>query len=334
MKTAVRFARNLRERHWEPDVIEVKNLTKKYGNFTAVRDVSFQVEKGEILGFLGPNAAGKTTTMRVLTCFMPATAGTARVAGFDTFNQSLEVRRRVGYLPENVPLYLDMRVRPYLEFIARIKDIPSRDRKKAVNRVVELAALEDVENRIIGHCSKGFRQRVGLAQALIHDPDVLILDEPTNGLDPKQINEVREVIRSLSGDHTIILSSHILPEVSKTCERVLIIDRGRIVAGDTPANLDARLRGSQSISVQIRGPVKEVMDLLKKKDGVVDVKTRSSLGESLWQYDIDIIPGRDLRPELASSVVENNWDLLELTTAGMSLEEIFLELTTQEEEVS
>ena len=315
-------------------MIEVKNLTKKYGNFTAVRDVSFQVEKGEILGFLGPNAAGKTTTMRVLTCFMPATAGTARVAGFDTFNQSLEVRRRVGYLPENVPLYLDMRVRPYLNFIARIKDIPSRDRKKAVNRVIELAALEDVENRIIGHCSKGFRQRVGLAQALIHDPDVLILDEPTNGLDPKQINEVREVIRSLSGDHTIILSSHILPEVSKTCERVLIIDRGRIVAGDTPAHLDARLRGSPSIPVQIRGPVKEVMDLLKKKDGVVDVKTRSSLGESLWQYDIDIIPGRDIRPELASSVVEKNWDLLELTTAGMSLEEIFLELTTQEEEVS
>ena len=334
MKTAVGFARSLRERHWEPDVIEVKNLTKKYGNFTAVRDVSFQVEKGEILGFLGPNAAGKTTTMRVLTCFMPATAGTARVAGFDTFNQSLEVRRRVGYLPENVPLYLDMRVRPYLNFIARIKDIPSRDRKKAVNRVIELAALEDVENRIIGHCSKGFRQRVGLAQALIHDPDVLILDEPTNGLDPKQINEVREVIRSLSGNHTIILSSHILPEVSKTCERVLIIDRGRIVAGDTPANLDAQLRGSQTISAQIRGPVKDVMDMLKKKEGVVDVKTRSSHGDGLWQYDIDVTPGRDLRPTVASSVVENNWDLLELTTAGMSLEEIFLELTTQEEEVS
>ncbi len=313
-------------------MIEVKDLTKKYGNFTAVRDVSFEVEKGEILGFLGPNAAGKTTTMRVLTCFMPATAGSARVAGFDTFRQSLDVRRRVGYLPENVPLYLDMRVRPYLEFIAKIKDIPSRDRRRAVNRVIELAALEEVEHRIVGHCSKGFRQRVGLAQALIHDPDVLILDEPTNGLDPKQINEVREVIKGLAGDHTIILSSHILPEVSKTCERVVIIDQGRIVAGDTPANLDARLRGSQSIAAQIRGPVNEVMDLLKKKDGVVDVKTRSSIGDGLWQYDIDVLPGRDLRSEVASSVVGSNWDLVELTTAGMSLEEIFLELTTQEGE--
>ena len=313
-------------------MIEVKDLTKKYGNFTAVRDVSFEVEKGEILGFLGPNAAGKTTTMRVLTCFMPATAGTARVAGFDTFSQSLDVRRRVGYLPENVPLYLDMRVRPYLEFIAKIKDIPSRDRKKAVNRVIELAALEEVEHRIVGHCSKGDRQRVGLAQALIHDPDVLILDEPTNGLDPKQINEVREVIKGLAGDHTIILSSHILPEVSKTCERVVIIDQGRIVAGDTPANLDAQLRGSQSISAQIRGPVSEVMDLLKEKDGVVDVKTRSSLGDGLWQYEIDVVPGRDLRSEVATLVVGSNWDLVELTTAGMSLEEIFLELTTQEEE--
>ena len=315
-------------------MIEVKNLTKKYGNFTAVRDVSFKVEQGEILGFLGPNAAGKTTTMRVLTCFMPASEGTARVAGYDTFNQSLEVRRRVGYLPENVPLYLDMRVRPYLDFIARIKDIPSRDRKKALNRVIELTALEEVEHRIIGHCSKGFRQRVGLAQALIHDPEVLILDEPTNGLDPKQINEVREVIKGLAGDHTIILSSHILPEVSKTCQRVLIINQGRIVAGDTPANLDVRLRGSQSISAQIRGPVKDVMDMLKKRDGVVDVKTRSSLGDGLWQYDIDVKPGQDLRPAVASSVVENSWDLVELTTLGMSLEEIFLELTTQEEEVA
>jgi len=315
-------------------MIEVKDLTKKYGNFTAVREVNFEVERGEILGFLGPNAAGKTTTMRVLTCFMPATSGAARVAGFDTFSQSLEVRRRVGYLPENVPLYLDMRVRAYLEFIARIKDIAYRDRRKAVSRVIDLASLHEVENRIIGHCSKGFRQRVGLAQALIHDPEVLILDEPTNGLDPKQINEVREVIKALAGDHTIILSSHILPEVSKTCERVLIIDQGRIVAGDTPANLDARLRGSQSISIQVRGPVKEVISVLKQKEGVVDVKTRSSMGERLWQYDVEVEPGLELKPSVAASIVENNWDLVELTTLGMSLEEIFLELTTQEEEVA
>jgi ABC-2 type transport system ATP-binding protein len=311
-------------------VIEVKNLTKRYGKFTAVRDVNFEVEKGEILGFLGPNAAGKTTTMRILTCFMPASEGTARVAGYDTFKESLEVRRHVGYLPENAPLYLDMRVKPYLEFVAKIKDIPSRYQASAVKRVIGLAALEEVQNKIIGHCSKGFRQRVGLAQALIHDPDVLILDEPTNGLDPKQINEVREVIKELAGEHTIILSSHILPEVSKTCERVLIIDKGRIVAGDTPANLNARLSGSQSVSMQIRGPVKEVMASLKQVDGVTDVKTKTSQSNSLWQYELDIEPGRDARPMLASTVVQNSWDLVELTTSGMSLEEIFLELTTQE----
>ena len=315
-------------------MIEVKDLTKKYGNFTAVQNVNFEVEKGEILGFLGPNAAGKTTTMRVLTCFMPATIGTVRVAGFDTFSQSLEVRRRVGYLPENVPLYLDMRVRSYLDFIARIKDIPSSERRKAVNRAIDLTALGEVENRIIGHCSKGFRQRVGIAQALIHDPEVLILDEPTNGLDPKQINEVREVIKGLAGDHTIILSSHILPEVSKTCERVLIINQGRIVAGDTPSNVAARLRGSHSIVVQVGGPVKEIMGMLKKIDGVVEVKTRSSIADGLWEYEIDVNPGQDLRPSIASSVVGNGWDLVELTTLGMSLEEIFLELTTQEEEVA
>lgn len=312
-------------------MIDVKNLTKRYGNFTAVRDVNFEVEKGEILGFLGPNAAGKTTTMRILTCFMPASEGTARVAGYDTFKDSLEVRRHVGYLPENAPLYLDMRVRAYLEFVAKIKDIPSRDRTKAVKRVIGLTALDDVHNKIIGHCSKGYRQRVGLAQALIHDPDVLILDEPTNGLDPKQINEVREVIKGLSGDHTIILSSHILPEVSKTCQRVLIINKGRIVAGDTPENLNARLSGSQEVSMQVRGPVKEVMAAIKQVDGVRDVKTKTSQADSLWQYDLDIEPGQDMRPALASTVVNNSWDLVELTTGGMSLEEIFLELTTQEE---
>lgn len=312
-------------------MIEVKDLTKKYGDFTAVRDVNFEVEKGEILGFLGPNAAGKTTTMRILTCFMPATGGTAKVAGYDTFNQSLEVRRHVGYLPENAPLYLDMHVKAYLEFVAKIKDIHGRDRAKAVKRVIGLTALEEVQNKIIGHCSKGYRQRVGLAQALIHDPDVLILDEPTNGLDPKQINEVREVIKSLAGDHTIILSSHILPEVSKTCQRVLIINKGRIVAGDTPANLDARLRGSQAVSMQVRGPVKDVMAALKQVQGVTDVKTKTSQSDSLWQYELDLEPGRNARPLLASTVVQNNWELVELTTGGMSLEEIFLELTTQEE---
>lgn len=311
-------------------MIQVKELTKKYGDFTAVEDVSFEVEKGEILGFLGPNAAGKTTTMRILTCFMPATAGTAKVAGFDVFKDSIEVRKRVGYLPENAPLYLDMRAKPYLEFVARLKDLPSRDRAKRVKHVIDVCAIGDVQNKIIGQLSKGYRQRVGLAQALIHDPDVLILDEPTNGLDPKQIIEVRNLIKSLAGDHTIILSSHILPEVSMTCQRVVIINKGKVVAMDTPTNLNTKLQGSQSVSMQIQGPVKEVMGTLKEVEGVVSVKTVNSEGESLWSYEVETNPGEDIRARLSSAVVNKNWGLMELSRSGMSLEEIFLQLTTEE----
>ncbi|SVB08292.1 uncharacterized protein METZ01_LOCUS161146, partial [marine metagenome] len=313
-------------------VIQVKDLTKKYGNFTAVREISFEVERGEILGFLGPNAAGKTTTMRILTCFMPATEGTVKVAGHDVFSESMEVRRRVGYLPENAPLYLDMRAKPYLDFVARIKDIPSRDRAKRVKHVIDICSIGDVQNRIIGHLSKGYRQRVGLAQALIHDPDVLILDEPTNGLDPKQIIEVRNLIKRLAGDHTIILSSHILPEVSMTCERVIIINKGKLVAMDTPTNLHTKLQGSQSVSMQIQGPVKEVLGALKEVEGVENVKTVNSEGGSLWTYDVETHPGQDIRTELAGTVVKQNWGLVELTRSGMSLEDIFLQLTTEEEE--
>lgn len=312
-------------------MIEVQGLTKRYGDFTAIRDVAFEVSKGEILGFLGPNAAGKTTTMRILTCFMPATAGTARVAGHDIFKESMAVRRTVGYLPENAPLYLDMRVRPYLEFVAKIKSIPGKDQTKAVRRVLGLCAIENVQNQIIGHLSKGYKQRVGLAQALIHDPKVLILDEPTNGLDPKQINDVRELIKGLAGDHTIILSSHILPEVSKTCHRVVIINKGRIVASDTPYNLDARLRGSQTIALQVRGPVKEIMSAVKAIDGVKDVRTKTSVGDGLWQYEVETEPGSDVRATLSATIVKASWDLVELTTAALSLEEIFLQLTTREE---
>ncbi|MBT5873284.1 MAG: ATP-binding cassette domain-containing protein [Candidatus Latescibacteria bacterium] len=313
-------------------MIQVKELTKKYGDFTAVENVSFEVEKGEILGFLGPNAAGKTTTMRILTCFMPATAGTAKVAGFDVFDDSIEVRKRVGYLPENAPLYLDMRAKPYLEFVARLKDLPGRDRAKRVKHVIDVCAIGDVQNKIIGQLSKGYRQRVGLAQALIHDPDVLILDEPTNGLDPKQIIEVRNLIKSLAGDHTIILSSHILPEVSMTCQRVVIINKGKVVAMDTPTNLNTKLQGSQSVSMQIQGPVKEVMGTLKEVEGVVSVKTRNSEGESLWSYDVETNPGEDIRARLSSAVVNKSWGLMELSRSGMSLEEIFLQLTTEEED--
>ena len=313
-------------------MIQVKELTKKYGDLTAVENVSFEVEKGEILGFLGPNAAGKTTTMRILTCFMPATAGTAKVAGFDVFDDSIEVRKRVGYLPENAPLYLDMRAKPYLEFVARLKDLPGRDRAKRVKHVIDVCAIGDVQNKIIGQLSKGYRQRVGLAQALIHDPDVLILDEPTNGLDPKQIIEVRNLIKSLAGDHTIILSSHILPEVSMTCQRVVIINKGKVVAMDTPTNLNTKLQGSQSVSMQIQGPVKEVMGTLKEVEGVVSVKTRNSEGESLWSYDVETNPGEDIRARLSSAVVNKSWGLMELSRSGMSLEEIFLQLTTEEED--
>ena len=312
-------------------MIEVQALTKKYGDLTAISDVSFEVEKGEILGFLGPNAAGKTTTMRILTCFMPATSGTARVAGYDVFEESMNVRRRVGYLPENAPLYLDMRVKPYLEFVAKIKDIDSRDRSKRVNHVIGTCAIENVQNQIIGHLSKGYRQRVGLAQALIHDPQVLIMDEPTNGLDPKQIIEVRNLIKDLAGDHTIIISSHILPEVSMTCERVVIINKGVVVAMDTPRNLDTKLRGSQTVTMQIQGPVKDVMVALKSVDGVVSVKTKNSEGDSLWSYEIETQPGQDVRSTLATTVVQQNWGLVELSRSGMSLEDIFLQLTTQEE---
>lgn len=313
-------------------MIEVQGLTKRYGDFTAIRDVAFEVSKGEILGFLGPNAAGKTTTMRILTCFMPASAGTARVAGYDIFKDSMAVRRNVGYLPENAPLYLDMRVRPYLEFVAKIKAIPGKDQTKSVRRVLGLCAIENVQNQIIGHLSKGYKQRVGLAQALIHDPRVLILDEPTNGLDPKQINDVRELIKGLAGDHTIILSSHILPEVSKTCHRVVIINKGRIVASDTPYNLDARLRGSQTIAMQARGPVKEIMSAVKTIAGVKDVRTKTSIGDGLWQYEVETEPGSDVRATLSATIVRGSWDLVELTTAALSLEEIFLQLTTREEE--
>ena len=232
-------------------MIEVQHLTKRYGPFTAVDDVSFKVEKGEILGFLGPNGAGKTTTMRVLTGYMPATDGKALVAGYDVFDQPIEAKRRTGYLPETPPLYPDMTVRDYLTFVARIKGVPRQERKARVETVMERTRVADMAKRHCGKLSKGYKQRVGLAQAMIHKPDVLILDEPTAGLDPKQIIETRQLIKELAGDHTIILSTHILPEVSQTCQRVVIINKGRVVAVDTPENLTSRLRGSETMYVPV-----------------------------------------------------------------------------------
>jgi ABC-2 type transport system ATP-binding protein len=310
-------------------VIEVQHLTKRYGAFTAVDDVSFRVERGEILGFLGPNGAGKTTTMRVLTGYMPPTEGKAIVAGFDVFDQPIEAKRRTGYLPETPPLYPDMTVRDYLDFVAKIKGVPRHERKSRVETAMERTRVADMAKRHCGKLSKGYRQRVGLAQALLHNPDVLILDEPTAGLDPKQIIETRQLIKSLAGDHTIILSTHILPEVSQTCQRVVIINKGRVVAVDTPENLTARLRGSETMYVQVDGLGADVKTALERVPGVTRVAAADARGTTAG-FEVESEAGRDVRRELAASIVTRGWGLLELRPMRMSLEEIFLSLTTED----
>ena len=311
-------------------MIEVQHLTKRYGPTTAVNDISFRVEKGEVLGFLGPNGAGKTTTMRVLTGYMPATEGTAIVAGYDVFNQPIEAKRRTGYLPETPPLYPDMTVRDYLMFVSRIKGVPRADRKTRVHDVMERTRIADMAGRHCAKLSKGYKQRVGLAQAILHNPEVLILDEPTAGLDPKQIIETRQLIKELGGDHTIILSTHILPEVSQTCQRVVIINKGRVVAVDTPDNLTSRLRGSETMYVQVEGPTSSVVQTtLQAIPGVTRVSAPDARG-AVSSYEVNSEAGRDIRRELASAIVSNGWGLLELRPLRMSLEEIFLHLTTDE----
>jgi ABC-2 type transport system ATP-binding protein len=312
-------------------VIEVEHVTKRYGNVTAVNDVSFRVERGEILGFLGPNGAGKTTTMRVLTGYIPATEGRARVAGYDVFEKPLEAKRRTGYLPETPPLYPDMTVREYLTFVARIKGVSAKERNTRVGDVMRRTYVSDVAHRACGKLSKGYRQRVGLAQALIHNPDVLILDEPTAGLDPKQIIETRRLVKELAGDHTIVLSTHILPEVSQTCQRVVIINKGRIVAIDTPQNLTARLRGSETMYVQAEGAAAALTAILQKVPGVTRV-TPSEQRDSFPAFEIDSEAGKDVRRDLARAVVGGGFGLLELRPMRMSLEDIFLQLTTEEQE--
>jgi ABC-2 type transport system ATP-binding protein len=308
-------------------MIEVDNLTKRYGPYTAVDGVSFRVNRGEILGFLGPNGAGKTTTMRILTCFMPASSGTARVAGYDVFEDPMEVKRRVGYLPETPPLYPDLRVVDQLQFVAKVKGMPKGDRAARIDEVIEKTRIGDVRQRLIGRLSKGYRQRVGLAQALLNNPDVLILDEPTAGLDPKQIIETRELIRGLGGEHTIVLSTHILPEVSMTCGRVLIINKGRVVAEDTPDNLTHRLQGSEGLRVEVRGEAGAVELALRGVAGVASVKLKATSPDGVT-FEVDAQAGRDIRAELARSVIQKGFDLVGLQRVGMSLEEIFLHLTT------
>jgi ABC-2 type transport system ATP-binding protein len=312
-------------------MIEVQNLTKRYGPFTAVDDVSFRVERGEILGFLGPNGAGKTTTMRVLTGYMPATDGKAMVAGYDVFTHPIEAKRRTGYLPETPPLYPDMTVREYLTFVARIKagHLGRSERESRVQQVMRTTHVDDMANRACGKLSKGYRQRVGLAQALIHEPEVLILDEPTAGLDPKQIMETRDLIRSLAGNHTIVLSTHILPEVAQTCQRVVIINKGRVVAVDSPDNLTHQLKGSASLYVQVEG-TRSAVDALGAIAGVRSVRV-SEQHEAYTAYEIESEPHRDVRRDVSRTLVEGGWGLIELRPMRMSLEEIFLQLTTEEQ---
>ena len=310
-------------------MIEVQHLTKRYGPVTAVDDVSFKAERGEILGFLGPNGAGKTTTMRVLTGYMPATDGKAIVAGYDVLEQPVEAKRRTGYLPETPPLYPDMTVSDYLAFCARIKGVPRSERATRLRSVMERTQIADVAKRHCAKLSKGYRQRVGLAQALLHNPEVLILDEPTAGLDPKQIIETRRLIKGLGGDHTIILSTHILPEVSQTCNRIVIINKGRVVAVDTPDNLTARLRGSETLYVQVDAMGADAEGMLSSIPGVTRVST-SDRRDSIVGFEVDSESGRDVRRELAVAIVNRGWGLLELRPMRMGLEEIFLKVITED----
>jgi ABC-2 type transport system ATP-binding protein len=304
-------------------MIDVEGLTKVYGPRRAVDGLSFKVEQGEIVGFLGPNGAGKTTTMRMLTGYMPPTEGRATVAGFDTFGQSLDARRHIGYLPETVPLYPEMSVADYLDFMASLRKVPNR--RAAVQRAMEATHIKDRAHMNIGKLSKGYRQRVGLSQALVHDPDVLILDEPTIGLDPRQIIEVRELIKGLAGQHTILISTHILPEVEQICSRVLIINHGRLVAEDSPEKLGARLHGADRIALQVSGDGAALTQALSAVPGVQSVHAVAA-----GRYEIEAAEGQDVRAQVAAAVVKGGWGLLELARAGMSLEEIFLQLTREE----
>jgi ABC-2 type transport system ATP-binding protein len=316
-------------------MIKVEGLTKRYARKVAVDNISFEVEKGQIVGFLGPNGAGKTTTMRVLTCFLPPSTGSAEVAGFDVLKNPMEVKRRIGYLPETPPVYPEMEVHEYLEFVGRIKGVAKADLMKRVKEVSEKCAVADVSKTLIGKLSKGYKQRVGLAQAIIHNPAVLILDEPTAGLDPHQIIETRDLIKGLAGDHTIILSTHILPEVEQTCERVIIIAKGKLVAMDTVANLTSRLRGAETVAVEVlprdgQLDPAQVQQRLEQVAGVSRVLQREARDGKL-HYTVESLEGRQIRPGLARAIVEAGWNLNELHAVGLSLEEIFLQLTASKD---
>jgi len=311
-------------------MIEAESLTKRYGEIIAVDNISFTVNKGEIVGLLGPNGAGKTTTMRILTCYLPPDSGKATIDGKDVIEQSLEVRDRIGYLPENNPLYMDMRVVDYLRFIAEIRHLPRKQAMSKLREMAKVCGLEPVINKSIGELSKGFCQRVGLAQAMIHDPDILILDEPTVGLDPNQIIEIRELIKRIGEEKTIILSSHILPEVAATCKRIIIMNNGRIVGSGTPEEMSTRARGGGVISITIRGPVEEITEKLRAMKKVKNFKIKGSEGDGRTRFEVISAGEADLNEDLFRMVAENGWILSELYQEAVSLEDVFQQLTLKE----
>jgi ABC-2 type transport system ATP-binding protein len=317
-------------------MILVEDLSKKYARHVAVDHISFSVEKGDIVGFLGPNGAGKTTTMRMLTCFLPPSGGRAQVAGFDVYEQPFEVKKRIGYLPETPPVYPEMSVQDYLTFVARLKGVPSREVKQRVEQVMERCSVADVRHKLIARLSKGYRQRAGLAQAIVHNPDVLILDEPTSGLDPKQINETRELIRDLSGAHTIVLSTHILSEVEAVCKTVIIINRGRLVATDSVQHLKQR-GGGNTVQIQIdtagTADLATVRQRLEQVPGVSKVIDKPGTAGT-FVFEVQSLSGQNVRGDIARAVVHAGWNLLELKSLTLSLEEIYLSLTGGRPETS
>jgi ABC-2 type transport system ATP-binding protein len=314
-------------------MIEVKKIQKIYGNFKALDDVSFSIKKGEVVGFLGPNGAGKTTTMKILTCYMPPSSGDAKIAGFDIFDQGLEVRKKIGYLPESAPLYTDMEVRDYLAFIARMRGLKGDNLRKKYAKVVELCNLQEKVKMPIATLSKGYKQRVGLAQALIHEPEILILDEPTSGLDPNQIIDIRRLIKEIGKEKTVLLSTHILPEVSATCGRVIIINRGKIVAEGEPEKLISSAEGAEVITVKISGPKTNIEKALKKIDDVSQIEIVEGENKDLHTFRVsgEKHPKTDLRKQIFDTVVKGKWSLYEMKIDSMSLEDVFINLTNVEE---
>jgi ABC-2 type transport system ATP-binding protein len=310
-------------------MIEVSNLTKYFAGNTAVAGVSFQVQRGEIVGLLGPNGAGKTTTMRILSCFIPASSGSATVAGLDVFTQADEVRRRIGYMPENNPLHPEMRVREYLKFRARLKGLSRARSRQRVDAVIAQCGLEDVSKRIVGQLSKGFQQRVGLADALVHEPELIILDEPTMGLDPSQIRSVRQLIKDLGRRHTVLLSSHILPEVEMTCNRVVIMREGRILAADTPENLQRAMGKNGHVIAEIAAPLEELKTCWEQMPEVAHYNISAAEGD-FHRCALTPAGSQDLRPRIFALVVERGWKLRELSRVRHSLEEVYIRLTRPE----